>query len=45
MEFEKLKRVIAEVLNVDPDDFRLSWESKKNLILRSRLKKQKKSLR
>ena len=59
MEFEKLKQVIAEVLNVDPEEitpqttfwmtleqtlwmyFRSLWESRRNLILRSPRRKQR----
>ena len=61
MEFEKLQQIIAEVLNIEPDEitmnttfvddlgadsldvFQIIMESKRNLILRFRRRKRKRS--
>ena len=61
MEFEKLQGIIAEVLNVEPEEItmettfvddlgadsldvsRLSWGLRKNLILKSPMRRQKRS--
>ena len=50
MEFEKLQAIIADVLNVPKDDItpettfvRSLWELRKSSILRSTMKKQKRS--
>ena len=61
MEFEKLQKIIAEVMNVSEEEIRpettfvddlerillmysrLSWESRKNLILRSTTRKLRRS--
>ena len=52
MEFEKLQKIIAEVLNLSEEEMiseqillmysRSSWESKKSLTLRSIMKKRRK---
>ena len=51
MEFEKLQGIIAEVLNIEPEDVtmaatfsRSSWELKKSLTLRFQMRLQNRSL-